>query len=80
MGLWLTRDTWKPFFVGRASQVDEISIIDIAICFFGVQGLLIPLGKNSFKLIFFNKNYCEALPLHFYPLFHVFLFLNIILV
>ena len=51
-------------FVVLASQVDEISIIDIAICFFGVQGLLIPLGKNSFKLIFFNKNYCEALPLH----------------
>lgn len=36
-------------FAALASQVDATSIIDIAICFFGVQGLLGPPGKNSFK-------------------------------
>ncbi|KAG4401158.1 hypothetical protein GLYMA_07G213900v4 [Glycine max] len=34
-------------FAALASQVDEISIIDIAICFFGVQGLLIPPVSES---------------------------------
>ncbi|CAJ1939483.1 unnamed protein product [Sphenostylis stenocarpa] len=35
-------------FAALASQVDEISTIDIAICFFGVQGLLnIPVSESS---------------------------------
>ncbi|KAL3032710.1 hypothetical protein AAZX31_02G097100 [Glycine max] len=34
-------------FAALASQVDETSIIDIAICFFGVQGLLIPPVSES---------------------------------
>ncbi|KAG5023120.1 hypothetical protein JHK82_019020 [Glycine max] len=38
-------------FVVLASQVDEISIIDIAICFFGVQGLLIPLADQVMMLV-----------------------------
>lgn len=37
-------------FAALASQVDERFTIDIASCFFGVQGLLGPLGNNSFKL------------------------------
>lgn len=36
-------------FVALASQVNEISTIDIASCFFGVQGLLRPPGNDSFK-------------------------------
>lgn len=35
-------------FAALASQVDEISTIDIASCFFGVQGLLIAPGNNIF--------------------------------
>lgn len=34
-------------FTALASQFDEISTIEIASCFFGVQGLLMPAGKNS---------------------------------
>lgn len=33
-------------FTALASQVDEISTIEIASCFFGVQGLLVTAGKN----------------------------------
>lgn len=42
-------------FVAIASQVDKISTIDIASCFFGVQGLLGPPGKNTFKLIVLTR-------------------------
>ena len=42
-------------FAALASQVDQKSTIDIASCFFGVQGLIGPPGKNSFKLKSFNK-------------------------
>lgn len=35
-------------FAALASQVDEKSTIDIASCFFGVQGLLLPPGNNRF--------------------------------
>lgn len=37
-------------FAALASQVDEISTIDIASCFFGVQGLLMPPGNYNFNL------------------------------
>lgn len=35
-------------FAALASQVDATSAVDIASCFFGVQGLTIPLGKDNF--------------------------------
>ena len=46
-------------FVALASQVDEISTVDIASCFFGVQGLLEPpgksnLGKTNVVMLFLN--------------------------
>lgn len=35
-------------FAALASQVDDTSAVDIASCFFGVQGLTLPPGEDSF--------------------------------
>jgi hypothetical protein len=33
-------------FIALASQFDDVSAVEIASCFFGVQGLNIPLGNE----------------------------------
>lgn len=47
-------------FTALASQVDDASALDIASCFFGVQGLTLPPGKDSFGKVqyIFNSIKC----------------------